>query len=218
MSFQSTCSHLLRESTNGGLAQFCLCFPAYRVAFLGPSGSEVNKRVLQLSSLYAVPFVDLPSAFSEALSKQLLLHLRHKKLKELEDLTLEPVDGEAIPSPSETDDSLRQLVALNSSLFLNGRCGEKQDEWRSLEQETQRALCEGALKSILHPSMGPAFIQGQDLQLWGYPSYSSHSVFLHTKNVDYEDDSACLNQIRLIKDASLSKRTNSQQCPLPYLS
>lgn len=131
----------------------------YSIAFLGPPGSEVDKRVLQLSTHYAVPVLDLPAAFLKALSRQLLLHLRQEKRVALEEAIAGSGIKDTSPAKDAEDDALVQLLSLSSKSFLNASPEEGKQRWLSLQQETQQLLCQKALRSILHPMMGPAFIQ-----------------------------------------------------------
>ncbi|CDJ31773.1 LOW QUALITY PROTEIN: apical membrane antigen, putative [Eimeria mitis] len=116
--------------------------PPPRIAFLGSLGSEVEKRISQLSDEYGLPFLDLRSEFSLALKQQLLR------------MADEP-DG----TPDEADSSLWQLLSMNSNNLPEAQTDMLKQMWPGLQEETQQKLCQEALRSVLHPEMGPALIQ-----------------------------------------------------------
>ena len=118
-------------------------------------------RALQLSELYAVPFLDLPLAFSKALKKQLLICVREEARQALEEAIPEQNVVDSETTKEETDSALWQLLSLNSSALYETTPNELRQKWLSLETETQQKLCREALRKVLHPAMGPAFINGQ---------------------------------------------------------
>lgn len=135
--------------------------PRCSIAFFGTLGSEVEKRVLQLSDEYAVPVLDLPEAFSLALREQLLMHLRQEKRDELEETLDEATTEELENFEEDTSTAVWQLLTLNKSNLAKAPVEAFRKSWLELPPEIQQKICKDALKKVLNPSMGPAFIQGE---------------------------------------------------------
>lgn len=131
------------------------------IAFLGSLGSEVEKRVRQLSSEYSIAFLDLRAAFSSALKEQLLLHLRREKRAALEEALNDQMSNESESSPGKGEDTLWQLLSLSSNNVAEVQADVTTEMWQGLQEDTQQKLYQEALRSVLHPEMGPAFIQGR---------------------------------------------------------
>ncbi|KAL8438640.1 hypothetical protein ACSSS7_000073 [Eimeria intestinalis] len=133
--------------------------PPPRIAFLGSPGSQVDERVVQLSNLYAVPVVELPAAFPTALLKQVRLHLRQTRRRALEEAIADLNEKVISPLDAEEENLIDQLLSLSSGEFVNAPVDSLKQSWASLQEATQQALCQEALRTLLHPMMGPAFIQ-----------------------------------------------------------
>ncbi|KAL8424730.1 hypothetical protein Efla_001319 [Eimeria flavescens] len=136
--------------------------PPPRIAFLGCLGSHATERVKQLSDLYAVPVLDLAAAFPAALLKQLRIHLREEKRAAVEEAMADLYEDMSSPIKEEEEEQeMNQLLSLSSSEFIHASPELLKQSWSALQEPMQQALCREALKTLLHPLMGPAFIQGE---------------------------------------------------------
>ncbi|KAL8451768.1 hypothetical protein Emed_001784 [Eimeria media] len=133
--------------------------PPLPLVLYGSPGSQADKRVMQLSSLYAVPVVDLRAAFPTALLRQMRLHLRQVRRAALEEAIAEMNEEVRSPLEAEDEDLTDHLLSLSSSEFVNSPVDTLKQSWASLQEETQQTLYQEALRTLLHPMMGPAFIQ-----------------------------------------------------------
>ncbi|OEH78090.1 apical membrane related protein [Cyclospora cayetanensis] len=130
--------------------------PPPRIAFLGSPGSEVEKHLVHLSKLYAVPILDLPSAFSKAFKSELLVRWRQAKQKALE--APESLLGNGQRTDDKNEHALRQLSSLTRSNVFDADDDELKQAWLSMQQETQQTIYLEALRSVLHTEIGPTFI------------------------------------------------------------
>ncbi|KAL8443208.1 hypothetical protein Emag_006036 [Eimeria magna] len=133
--------------------------PPLPLVLYGSLGSQADERVMQLSSLYGVPAVDLRAAFPTALLKQLRLHLRRVRRAALEAAIAEMNEEAILPSEAEDEDLADHLLSLSSGEFLKSPVDTLKQSWACLQEATQQGLCQEALRTLLHPMMGPAFIR-----------------------------------------------------------
>lgn len=118
---------------------------------------------MQLSALYGLPHLDLPAAFSEALKRQLWLHFRQEKQMAMEQTS--PSLEDTNSPQTGMDNAFWQLLSLNSNSVRDATPDKFKQRWLSLQQETQQLLYQEALRSVLHPQMGPALIKGPTAHL-----------------------------------------------------
>ena len=89
------------------------------------------------------------------------MHLRQEKRAALEEALDEHNPEESAGSPDEAEDALWPLLSLGSNDLREADGDMCKQIWLGLHEEVQQKLCQAALRSVLHPDIGPVFIQGQ---------------------------------------------------------
>lgn len=135
------------------------------ILLLGASGSETERRAQQLSDLYAVPLLNLPEAFAKAFKARLLLELRQEKRANLEEALQRRqfFDDADLAEEAEKDDPLWQLLSASESegSAIDSHGDLVKQCWMNLQEQVKQTVYRDAMRTVLHPLMGPAFVQGQ---------------------------------------------------------